>query len=125
MKIIICGGRDIPFADAFNLMDRDLVLELSHASGYHDLSIDLVIHGGCRGADEAADRWARSEHIPVISVPADWKKYGNAAGPIRNRKMLEVHCPDYVVALPGGKGTDGMIRLAEGAGVPVLRLGGH
>lgn len=86
------------------------------------LKIDLVVHGGCRGADQGADDWAKSENIPVIARRADWKKHGNAAGPIRNREMLEIHRPDYVVALPGGRGTENMIRLAESAGVPVIRL---
>lgn len=122
MKIIICGGRDMDRIDAWNYLERNLKDELASATGFHQLTIDAVIHGGARGADEAAGDWAKSEHIPVIVCPADWKKHGNAAGPIRNRQMLEVHRPDYVVALPGGKGTASMIRLAESAGVPVIRL---
>jgi hypothetical protein len=126
MKIIICGGRDMDRVSAFNLLNNDLLDELAFASGCSSyLKIEKVIHGGCRGADEAAGDWAKSEHIAVEVCPANWKKHGNAAGPIRNREMLLKHRPDYVVALPGGKGTANMINLAEGAGVPVIRLGWH
>jgi hypothetical protein len=49
----------------------------------------------------------------------DWKRYGNAAGPIRNQRMLEWG-PDLVVAFAGGTGTAGMVALARAAGVPVI-----
>lgn len=122
MKVLICGGRDMDRHDAWNWLEKNLKDELAHASGNSSyLKIDTIIHGGCRGADEGAGDWAKSEQVPVIVCPADWKKHGKAAGPIRNREMLVVHRPDYVVALPGGKGTAGMIALAEGHGVPVIR----
>ncbi len=122
MKIIICGGRDLDRISAWNWLERNLKDELAFASGCTShLSIEKVIHGGCRGADEAAGDWAKSEGIPVVVCKADWKKHGKSAGPIRNRQMLTMHKPDYVVALPGGKGTDDMIMAAEGEGVPVIR----
>lgn len=122
MKILICGGRDMDRADACNWLEQNLKDELAHASGcFSYLTIDAIIHGGCRGADEGAGDWAKSEGIRTIVCPADWKKHGKSAGPIRNREMLEIHKPDYVVALPGGKGTANMIALAESHGVPVIK----
>ena len=122
MKVLICGGRDMDRTSAFNWLERNLKDELAFASGCHSsLTIERVIHGGCRGADEGAEAWAKSEHIPVVACKADWKKHGKAAGPIRNREMIRVHQPDYVVALPGGKGTADMINAAESAGIPVIR----
>jgi hypothetical protein len=122
MKVLICGGRDMDRIDAWNWLERNLYAEIADATGVYSPTIDRVIHGGARGADDGADDWARSEHVPVVACPADWKKHGKAAGPIRNRMMLEVHRPDVVVALPGGRGTANMIMLAEGAGVPVVRV---
>jgi len=122
MKVLICGGRDLTRIDAFNWLNRNALDELSFASGFSSqLKIELVIHGGCRGADEGADDWAKSEHIPVIACPANWKKHGKAAGPIRNREMINIHQPDFVIALPGGKGTADMIAATEGSGIPVIR----
>lgn len=122
LKILVCGGRDMDKFDAWNWLERNLKDELAHATGaYSSLTIEAIIHGGCRGADEGAGEWAASEGVKTIVCPADWKKHGKAAGPIRNREMLEKHKPDFVVALPGGKGTAGMIAMAECHGVPVIK----
>jgi hypothetical protein len=40
---------------------------------------------------------------------AEWTKYGKAAGPFRNQKMLDVSEPDLVVAFAGGQGTGDMV----------------
>jgi len=125
VKVLICGGRDLNQADAWNMLERDLKDAVAEIIGARSFSIDTVIHGGCRGADEAAAGWGASEGAKVIACPADWKKHGKAAGPIRNRKMLLDHKPDVVVALPGGRGTADMINAAEECGVRVVRLGRH
>jgi hypothetical protein len=83
--------------------------------------IDAVIEGGARGADFLGGCWADMHKVKRVTVPADWATHGNAAGPIRNRRMLTDFKPDLVVAFPGGKGTADMIRQAEAAGVKVLR----
>ncbi len=41
--------------------------------------------------------------IPVMTFPADREKHGRAAGPIRNKQMLEEGKPDLVAAFPGGR----------------------
>ena len=60
----------------------------------------------------------------VHVIPADWKKHGRAAGPIRNQQMLDEGKADVVVALWDGKsrGTLDMIQRATEAGVPVRIL---
>ncbi|MCZ7856030.1 DUF2493 domain-containing protein [Agrobacterium salinitolerans] len=121
MKVLVCGGRDMDRIAAWNWLERNALDELSFASGLSSFTIEKIIHGGCRGADEGAGEWAKSEHIPVVVCKADWKKHGKSAGPIRNRMMLDVHKPDFVIALPGGRGTENMIRLAESYGVRVIR----
>ena len=42
------------------------------------------------------------------------EKHGNAAGPIRNQRMLDHGKPDIVVAFPGGSGTADMVKLSRG-----------
>lgn len=55
--------------------------------------------------------------------PADWKKYGRAAGPIKNKEMLEyiLEGDPIVVAFWDGqsRGTKDMISKAKEAGVDV------
>lgn len=55
-----------------------------------DFAPDLLIHGGCRtGADAEAAAWARINSVPCLCWPAVWKKHREAAGPLRNRAMVD------------------------------------
>ena len=60
--------------------------------------------------------------IDVNAKPADWKRHGRAAGPIRNGEMLKDR-PDLVVAFPGGKGTANMVTQATNAGIEIVLVG--
>jgi hypothetical protein len=71
-----------------------------------------------------ADFWARSRGIRVERYYALWRTHGNAAGPIRNQKMLDNERPDIVIVFEGGRGTADMIRRAKTAGVPIRRFDG-
>jgi hypothetical protein len=113
MKILVCGGRD--FSDRIKVYE---VLDQIHK----DTPIDMVITGGARGADRLAEEWAAEYEVPLMVEPADWKTYGKAAGPIRNRLMLVKYGPDLVVAFPGGRGTANMISLSITAGVKVQKI---
>jgi hypothetical protein len=85
---------------------------------------ELVIAGGARGADTLAVQEARARKppIPVRVYPADWRRHGKAAGPIRNQQMLDEGAPDLVLAFPGGGGTADMVRRARRAGLEVVRI---
>lgn len=107
MKLLVCGGR------TYNDKDR-LFKELDSYEGVHE-----ICHGGASGADVLAGAWAISRGIPCRVYPADWKRYGKRAGPLRNEEMLTDFRPDCVVAFPGGRGTLNMIALAHKAGVRV------
>lgn len=110
MCILVTGGRY--FADERLL--RDTLDTLHTFNGVTEL-----IHGHCSGADTLADKWATElDTIHIVRCPADWKRYGRAAGPIRNREMLELR-PDLVIAFPGGKGTADMVRQSRLAGIEV------
>jgi hypothetical protein len=122
MKVLICGGRDLNRHECWNWLERNLHDYLAEATGCYSLSISHIIQGGARGADEGAKDWAKSEGITCMEFCADWKTHGKAAGPIRNRKMLDEGRPDIVVALPGGKGTANMINQAQARGVPVIEV---
>jgi hypothetical protein len=109
MRVLVCGGRDyqndVLIYSVLNMLDR-----LN--------PITTLIHGDARGADTYAGKWADAHKVPTIVERAEWDKYQNAAGPIRNRKML-THKPDLVIAFPGGRGTQNMINQAKAAGVAV------
>ncbi len=92
------------------------------------LNPDVVIEGGANGLDTIAKWEAMERKIKVITMLADWKKNGRAAGPIRNKEMLDkllaLRNNGYQISvqafpISGGKGTQNMIRLAEKARVKV------
>ena len=122
VTILICGGRDLNHADAWNALERDCLDFVAERLGINRPKVWRVIHGGAKGADSAAGEWAKSEGAKVVVYPANWKLHGKAAGPIRNRQMLDEGKPDVVVALPGGRGTEDMVRQAEERGIPVIAL---
>lgn len=112
-RVLVCGGRD--FADR-----RDLFATLDDLTEVDSFAV--IIHGGARGADSLAGEWADLRGVQADCYPADWKKHGRAAGPLRNQLMLDEGKPDVVVAFAGGRGTADMIARAKKAGIPVLRF---
>lgn len=112
MRLLVCGGRDYT-----NRAAVQHALSTVHARS----RITLVIEGGARGADRLAREWAQMNDVPYNTYPADWNRYGNAAGPVRNARMLREGQPQGVVAFPGGTGTADMVAQAERAGVKVWR----
>ena len=110
MRVLVCGGRDYNRELAFDCeMDA---LDMPRGS--------VVIEGGARGADALARGYARIYRFVTESYPADWRKHGKAAGPIRNQRMIDEGKPDLVVAFPGGKGTADMVRRAKAAGIKTI-----
>jgi len=45
---------------------------------------DTIVHGGAKGADSLAKRYAKERHLTEIVHYPEWEKYGKAAGFIRN-----------------------------------------
>jgi hypothetical protein len=118
-RVLVCGGRDFGDREAvYGALD---VLRAEHGSL-------VVIEGGATGVDRLALDWVRrgepsfppsAEHL---SFPADWNRYGRAAGALRNIKMLKEGKPDLVLAFNGGRGTANMVQQATRAGVEVRLL---
>lgn len=115
MRVLVTGGRGYTDQAAV-----DKALDAVHAKR----GITLLIEGGARGADRLARSWAIRNKVAVLTVEAEWDRYGKAAGSFRNGVMLHEHKPEGVVAFPGGAGTADMVRRAEAAKVPVWKTGG-
>lgn len=113
--VLVCGGRGYPDR-AFVFRQLDWLAQRYEAEGLH------VIEGGAEGADRWAREWRQERRIGGRTFAAEWVRLGRKAGMLRNQRMLREGRPALVVAFPGGKGTADMIRRAEAAGVPVLRL---
>jgi hypothetical protein len=112
MKVIVSGGRD------YN--DADSIFEV-----LRQLEPTLIIHGGCSGADALAASYAVRLGIECRSYCADWSTHGRAAGPIRNRKMLEENQDAILVVFPGGAGTANCAKTADSLGMTIIRVNTH
>lgn len=112
-RILVCGGRD------YNDWDQ-----VCWALAPYKSTETVIIHGGARGADSLAFKWAKENNIPYKTYLANWERYGKSAGFIRNKQMLDEGKPDLVIAFPGGKGTKMMVDIAKKAGVEVIEVYG-
>ena len=115
MRVLVCGGREFEDAD-----DLQASLDAFHEGARGP--IELLIHGGARGADSLAGEWAKSRGVTCIVYEANWTSEGRSAGPIRNKRMLDEGMPDMVIAFPGARGTANMMRQARDRGLEVLEV---
>lgn len=92
-------------------------------NSWYELNPDLELAvGDAKGADTWAKRWAEEKGVKVKVYKAEWGKLGKGAGPERNKRMLEEFLPDYVIAFPGGKGTEGCVKEAQRLKIPVIKV---
>ena len=86
--VLVCGSRE--WTDRTTILGRLKryprgTILIHGACGHFDEKHDMLV-----GADRiAADVGEEIGHCP-LSMPAPWKKRGNAAGPMRDRLMVEV-----------------------------------
>ncbi|MEB3302616.1 MAG: SLOG family protein [Cyanobacteriota bacterium] len=87
--------------------------------------VHRLLHGGARGADQAIAAAAAQLGWPAEEIPAQWARYGVAAGPIRNAQMLRraielaaaqpqaTPTAVAVIAFPGAQGTASLLAKAK------------
>ena len=116
MRILVCGSR---YWTGGARLSRVLAA----------LQPSVIIEGEAPGADSMSRNWGKANigSKNVMRFPAKWNEYGQAAGPIRNKQMLDEGRPELVVAfhddLHHSKGTRDMMHQARRAGIPVLQVG--
>jgi len=98
VKVIIAGTRSVE--------DYALVVQAVERSGYE---ITEVVSGCATGIDRLGEQWARAHNVPIKEMPADWSRYGNSAGPYRNRAMAEYADAAIIVWDGQSRGTRNMI----------------
>ena len=76
VRVIVAGSRGF---QNYPLMCK----ELDKIKG----RIECIVSGDAAGADTYGCMYARDNNIPIRHCPADWQKYGAAAGYVRNKQM--------------------------------------
>ena len=84
--------------------------------------ISTIIQGGATGADLLAWHWAKDRNKDVFTYPADWAKFREAAGPIRNEQMIKEANADMIVLFPGGNGTADIKKRAIKTGLRTIEI---
>lgn len=111
-RICVTGGRKFP--------NRKLIYETLDEIHAED-PISELVHGNYGKADLAARDWAIDRGVKQTPFDADWTRFGAAAGPMRNSRMINAR-PDLVVAFPGNAGTRDCKRQARRALIPVREI---
>ena len=109
MRVVVTGSR--------KWNDRTAIKE-----ALLDCGATLVAHGDASGADRIAHAVAASEGIDIVTFPANWNGRNKAAGPYRNRLMIDTVKPELVLAfpMPDSVGTWDAAKYAEKKGIPVV-----
>lgn len=119
MRVLISGDR--------NWDDPKPIANIMYKIVYSRVDDVVFLHGNARGADTMCDVIAKLYDYEVESYPADWTKYGKAAGPIRNKEMLDTD-PDLVVGfhkdIKNSKGTKDMLDKAKKKGTTTVLYDG-
>ncbi len=79
--LLIAGSRNYTDRDTFNRVTEEYIDS--------EDAFTVIVAGGAAGADELAKDYALEHGLQYIEFPADWEKYGRAAGPKRNDEMVK------------------------------------
>lgn len=103
-RVIIAGGRT--FKD-YNRLSAVCDYMLQNQSEIE------IVSGTAMGADKLGEKYAQERGYKIVRFPAEWDRYGKAAGFIRNEEMAKY--ANALIAFWDGrsKGTQHMINLAE------------
>ena len=105
MKLIIAGSR--------TFTDYKKLCEVCNQILQDQNNIEIVSGAYYRGADKLGEKYAIEKGFKLTKFPADWNKFGRAAGPKRNEQMANY--ADALIAFWDGKskGTNNMSDLAK------------
>lgn len=111
IKIIVAGGREF---DDYPLLENRIDHIIKNIKNTNSITI---VSGGARGADSLGEKYAKEHKLNLEKYPAEWDKFKNEAGPIRNQYMS--WCSSHLIAFwdEESRGTKSMISMAKNDGL--------
>ena len=108
-RVVVAGSRE--FND-YNLLSSELDKFLAGKKNV------TIVSGTARGADRMGEQYAAEHGYKIDQFPAEWSKYHQGAGPIRNLEMVKT--ADAVVAFWDNQstGTKNIIDCAKQENIP-------
>lgn len=121
IRAIVAGSRN--FVN-YNQLEKECDKILSSEIKKAPVSDVTIISGGASGADKLGEKYGKKRHLSIVRFEANWDRFQNAAGPIRNEKMAKYAAEvdrKMLIAFWDGqsKGTGSMIDLAKKHGIEV------
>jgi hypothetical protein len=108
-KVIIAGGRN--FYD-YKYLESCIKNKFSQ----NEINNWEIVSGHAEGADSQGENFAELNNLKLTKFPADWNKYGNLAGRLRNEEMAKyVKGNGMLIAFWDGvsRGTKHIIHMAK------------
>lgn len=123
MRVLVTGSRDWPS----QYLVVSVLNEIRTSTTPEEPLV--IVHGACpTGADHFASAWVEAIHhwdrnLTEEPHPADWGRYGNAAGPIRNSEMVALGADQCLAFIKNeSRGATDCANKAEAAGIPTRRF---
>lgn len=122
LKILVCGGREFEDYE----LAKNVISEAIKSKAIENADVEIV-SGHCKGADMLGEKYA-TEHGTMLKIfKAEWSLYGRAAGPKRNKAMIDYISTSerkMVIAFvrKNSVGTRNTIKQAQKAGIEVIEI---
>ncbi len=100
--VLVTGGREFTDEKRFNREFLTYLKTLCKLRRVRKAEL-LVVVGDARGTDRLAWDFCKKHSVKFKRYKADWNRYGNAAGPIRNSEMVKQNKINNVFAFHDGK----------------------
>jgi len=123
-RLLVTGSRNFGNRGSSDItLMRDSLKDARRTLANADFDRIILVHGAARGADQLAASVGKSMGFVLEAHPAQWNVHGKAAGPIRNKEMVDLGA-DLMLAFPRGssRGTRGCMTLADKAGIEVINV---
>lgn len=108
-RLVVAGSRGF---DSYERLSAELDKYLAGRSNV------TIISGTARGADRLGEKYAQEHGYKIEQVPAQWAKYHQGAGPIRNKQMVKTADAVLVFWDNESSGTRNIIECARVENIP-------
>ena len=108
-RLVVAGSRGF---DSYERLSEELDKYLSGRTNV------TIISGTARGADRLGEKYAQEHGYKIEQVPAQWAKYHQGAGPIRNKQMVKTADAVLVFWDNESSGTRNIIECARAENIP-------
>ena len=108
-RLVVAGSRGF---DSYERLSAELDKYLAGRSNV------TIISGTARGADRLGEKYAQAHGYKIEQMPAQWAKYHQGAGPIRNKQMVKTADAVLVFWDNESTGTKNIIECARAENIP-------